>query len=637
MIYLDGPNGNDGSRLRLKQAATYYGLSVDREVIDGRQLPQSVVDSVSDPQTIAVVMNASLLSLVDRRAMFTSVHGRAKPLPFLIDDIKASTSAAALSGWSDGAVIPSPAATKGGNDGYLLVADFSAVTKELSGIKLPGDIKCWNSLTVAPDKKQQGLLTAYSARGNTPVFAMVQNASNPLFFLAANAAEPVPITSDPYDLPAVFAPLAPYLMFLRAAGGDAIWHSPGAYANLTIDDIWLKPQYGFVNYQALLTQMDKHQFHTTAAFIPWNFDRSAPEIVSLFKARPDRFSICIHGNNHDGEEFGPYTDRTLQEQATNIAQSVARMERFKSLTSIDYDRVMVFPHSIAPTATLGVLKQFNFLATANSRNVPSDASVRGGHEFALHAATLEFQNFTSLRRYSDETKRPPSQVAIEAFLGNPLLFYVHHGYFSSGAAAFNETADEVNRLVPSVLWTGLGDIAEHLYVVRTRPDGNQDIRAYAPRIKIDNKTPRDVTYHIEKIENFTGPVTTSVNGAPYKYELKDGTLRLQITLPPHSSRTVNVHYGPSSNEAVSIAKNSVRIRIIRYLSDWRDDVLWRSNTGRWFARSYSNHGGIWKLTATVALLLLLSSFWLIPHYFKAAPTRPIHFFSDGLRQRKHQV
>jgi hypothetical protein len=46
------------------------------------------------------------------------------------------------------------------------------------------------------------------------------------------------------------------------------------------------------------------------------------------------------------------------------------MEKFRAMTGISYDKVMIFPHGIAPADTLGLLKKYNFLAAVNASNVP---------------------------------------------------------------------------------------------------------------------------------------------------------------------------------------------------------------------------------------------------------------------------
>jgi len=69
-----------------------------------------------------------------------------------------------------------------------------------------------------------------------------------------------------------------------------------ALRDLTVDDAWLREPYGYLQYSDLLQEMRRHNFHTTIAFIPWNYDRSEPDVISLFRANSDRLSICIHGN-----------------------------------------------------------------------------------------------------------------------------------------------------------------------------------------------------------------------------------------------------------------------------------------------------------------------------------------------------
>ena len=125
------------------------------------------------------------------------------------------------------------------------------------------------------------------------------------------------------------------------------------------DDAWLTEPYGHLNYSALLAEMERHNFHTTIAFIPWNFDRSEPSIVRLFKANQGRFSVCIHGDDHDHREFGNYAENPLEVQVRHIRQSVARMERFQALTGISYDRFMVFPHGSHPNKRLRLSRGMN--------------------------------------------------------------------------------------------------------------------------------------------------------------------------------------------------------------------------------------------------------------------------------------
>jgi hypothetical protein len=110
--------------------------------------------------------------------------------------------------------------------------------------------------------------------------------------------------------------------------------------------------------------MKAHNFHTTIAFIPWNYARSTAEVTRIFRNNPDRYSIAIHGDNHDHKEFEGFDSRPLAVQKPKLDQALARMNAFQTLTKIHFDRVFVFPHSIGEGAILGKLKEDNYIATA---------------------------------------------------------------------------------------------------------------------------------------------------------------------------------------------------------------------------------------------------------------------------------
>ena len=244
----------------------------------------------------------------------------------------------------------------------------------------------------------------------------------------------------PSALPQAFSSLAPFLLFLNYAAGDYGWHMDGHYANLTIDDPWLIEPYGHLHYRALLEEMEKHNFHTTIAFIPWNYDRSRADVVDLLRAHPERYSLCIHGNNHTHREFGGYGDSPLKEQTANLRQAVARMEKFRELTGISYDRFMIFPAlRLPPKRHFAALRASDFLGTANSQNVPAGSSMPADPTFLLRPYTLDYANFLSMFRYSAEGPITRMEIAIQAFLGNPLLFYGHEKLFDNGIGEFDKT------------------------------------------------------------------------------------------------------------------------------------------------------------------------------------------------------
>jgi hypothetical protein len=290
------------------------------------------------------------------------------------------------------------------------------------------------------------------------------------------------------------------------------------------------------------------------------------------------------------------------------------MQKFNQLTNIPYDAVMVFPHSVSPETTFAELKRYNFLATANSLNVPSDATVPSDPEFALRTASLSFKDFPSLRRYSAETDIPTTQLAIDAFLGNPMLFYAHESFFASGIDSFNKTADTVNQLEPSTKWRGLGEIVQHLYLEKLRDDGNFDIRAYSSVLHISNRHKRDAVFFVDKEEDFILPLRVFVDQRPYPFQRIGTHLHLEVPIRDGMSRQIEIKYGDDLNlAAVNISKNSPRVAAVRLLSDFRDNAVSNTTIGRWFIRSYAYHSGDWNRAIVIfgVLLMLLAGVFCV--------------------------
>jgi hypothetical protein len=380
-------------------------------------------------------------------------------------------------------------------------------------------------------------------------------------------------------------------MFIRYCAGERAWHAVHHYANLTVDDPWLRERYGSLYYRGLLGEMEKHDFHTTIAFIPWNYDRSEPEVASLFRAHPDRFSISIHGDNHDHKEFTDYGSKPLALQIEDLKQAAARMDRFQALTGVPYDKAMIFPHSIAPEKTLSALKNNNYLATVNSSNVPMGAVRPPGLSFDLRATTLSFARFSSIRRYSTEGPLPAGLIALNVFLDNPLLFYCHQSFFASGIDAFDTEADYINKVQPDTRWRSLGEIVRHLYVVKLRDDDNFDVLSFAGTITLENVSPRNSLFYFRKEES-ERPAMVTVDGHSWPYVLRDGYLEMHIPVESGKARNISITYG-NAQEAVEVGieKRSFRVYCLRMASDFRDITLAQYSSGRSLIRLYDEHGG----------------------------------------------
>jgi hypothetical protein len=602
VVYVDNPSARPEARRQVADAAKFYGLSLDVVMVGDRGQTGIVSSAIRRPETLAVAVAAAALGDLNQPELLASLRRPGRKISLLVVGIDEYSDSSVLRRWSGGAVLGGIRSTLPEGSRYAVVAG-SDITRQLGGSMLPLVRRDMASLALGGGA--QRLLEAGSNGVELPVFAKVSVGGRDIFFAANNEAPAIAGQPDPYHQQAVFAELAAPLFFLNYAAGERAWHSPGDYANFTIDDLWLREPYGHVNYEQLLRQAQQHNYHVTIAFIPWNFDRSQAKMVSLFRDHPDRLSICVHGNDHVHQEFGPLDSHPLEKQLANMRQGLARMDKFTQLTGLPYDPVMVFPHSVAPRATFAGLKENNYLATANSLSVPSDASAPAGADFALRTATLDFANFPSLRRYSAETDIPETQLAIDAFLGNPMLFYAHESFFAPGIGEFNKTAETVNKLQPDTQWQSLGYIVRHLYLEKLRSDGDFDIRAYSASIDVVNHRQGDATFFVEKDEDFSQPLTVLVDGRPYPFVREGNKLKLKLAISKGATRQIAVRYGGDSTlAAVDIAKTSPKTNAIRLLSDFRDNVVSTTELGRRFIRSYADNGRIWDLAFAGVLTAL---------------------------------
>ena len=204
------------------------------------------------------------------------------------------------------------------------------------------------------------------------------------------------------------------------------------YATIIIDDPLLRGNYGFLNYKRLLDLMDKHNFHTAIAFIPWNYKRTDKRIAALFKARPDRLSLCVHGCDHTGGEFGS-TDINYLDKKIKLA--TARMIEHEKRTGIPFDKVMVFPQGVFSNEALDVLKANGYLAAVNTE-LPIDGRISSTFPFFL--------------RYKPED--------VTDYVSDPLFIVLHHDYFKNGYERLTDFVDELNTRSKNVKWDSLSNI-----------------------------------------------------------------------------------------------------------------------------------------------------------------------------------
>jgi hypothetical protein len=602
LLLLRGHGPNTLEDYQIRKLADFYGVNLETVDIGSPEIGQ-VASLIKNPEILAILVEGDALhDGASRRILAELQQRKGKPIPAMLFGISEQTDQNELKLWSGGAVDACIGLQEHFRPTLVKVDGPTALTRQLMGIELPPVTSPLCKMKLASVPTVETILAAKEADGTSaPLLVRTRSQLQQVFFVPREKL--LDPNWAPAGVPDSFSSMAPFILFLSNSVADYGWHSPGHYANLTIDDAWLIQPYGYLDYEALLIEMEKHNFHTTAAFVPWNFDRSRPEVVALFQTHPDRYSVCVHGNNHAHREFGEYRRNSLSDQIADIKQGIARMERFTALTHIPYDRLMVFPHAVAAEPTFAALSTYGFLGTANSSNIPLGEPFPGDPIFFLRPYTTNYGGLLSLYRYPAAGEVPHLELAIHAFLGNPILFYEHASLFSSGISAFDAHADFINQIQPDTKWTNLGEIARHSYLLRKRTNGDVEVLMLSREMELENSTDAAQVFYVRRNDGARLGGTLTADGS---LTLSDDSSEARIVIPAHESRLLRMTYANDLDLAHEEVKSrNAYVYVLRMISDFRDLYISKSSLGESFVKSY------YRYRWDSAELLLERYWWML--------------------------
>ena len=593
VVLLRTATDNPADEQAIRTVSAFYGLSIDAVNVDSRSGRSLVLSDLRDPSALAALISANALEGLDPSQIDAALRRpNGSHVPILVFGIEAGTMNNQLKLWSGGAIRDCAPVEATYRAKTLNVQNLGILTGTLSGSQLPAVASPDCQLRFESVSTLQTVLSTDGDDGthNPVVLLRVHSAAQEAFFVPQMHLVDSTGNGRPDMLSKAFSSLAEYILFLSYAAGSRAWHSDGHYANFTIDDPWLTQPYGNLDYDALLAEMDRRNFHTTIAFIPWNFDRSEHRVVSLVLKHPERFSICMHGNNHAHREFGDYERNPLTQQIADIKQGIARMERFHNLTGIPYDRFMVFPHAVAPEATFTLLTSYGFSGTANSSNVPLNTRPPNDLRSLFRPSTSVYGGLLSLSRNPAIGDVPRSQLVIQSFFGNPLLFYAHENLFEGGAGAFNQFADFINQLQSDVKWTSLGEIARHSHLIRSRLDGNFDVLMFSSEMDLVNPDREEREFFVTKAGQSPDASSVTADGFPVAFKRAGNVYSLSLLIPAHHFCKIRFAYKNNLDlEREDVRKTSLYSYSLRIASDFRDMHLSRSKFGSALIRGYYLH------------------------------------------------
>jgi len=454
---------------------------------------------------------------------------------------------------------------------YHVSSNLKHITKQFSGLSF-GPINKDIDFIFVKENNSNDLKNIISIN-NKPFFTTLKRNKCILFLLANKQIVDINDSIDlPFNIKKYFSQLVPSLMFLKYVFKDKCWHNKNRYANFIIDDLLLKESYGFLSYRHLLRAMDKHNFSSTIAFIPWNYNRTDRGVGLLFKDRADRLSICVHGCDHTKNEFGIKDVKCLNNK---IRLATKRMKFHEQLTGISFDKVMIFPKGIFSRQAMKMLKCNNYLGAVNSSSIPNDENRSKVLKLSdyLDIAIMKYENFPLfLRKYPGEM----IDFAFDLFLGKPLLFVEHHLFFKEGYEEIAKFIQKINSIEKNIQWRRLGEIFKNINLKKRISDENIYCKIYVNNAIIRNEYDIIQKYVIIKDETEFIPIEKLlVNGKKAVYNIENNLLTLCVEIAPRSSAEIKIiyrndyPYSTENRELVYKVKTSTR----RYLSEFRDNYL----------------------------------------------------------------
>ena len=420
--------------------------------------------------------------------------------------------------------------------------------------------------------------------GDTGALSLISSASGSIFLklqcgdvpvFVSTSAEIIDIdrklTTQNFDVRAQFLSAVPVVLYIKWAFAETCWNAPQANACLVIDDPVLKSTHGFVDFQQLLSLMKRHNFSTNVAFIPWNWRRSAPEVVQLFRENPARYSLSVHGCDHTRAEFGS-SDR--QRLYWKTQQAIERMTQHESITGISHDRVMVFPQGVFSEAAMDVLRRTGLIASVNNDVISADPHPRAitvSDVWDIAVMRYSFPLFT--RRYPWEGIE---NFAFDVLLGKPAIAVIHHDYCSDHCARLVNFIQRLNALHRAPTWRNLGEVVRRSCRQREVSLGAVEVQMYGTELRIENRSEQPKRFLIKRRDHEASAIQRICAG-PQEISWKpvNGHIELEIELNPGENQVIQIRFYDAAEKRRSGDNLPYRLKAMlrRYLCEVRDNYI----------------------------------------------------------------
>jgi len=288
--------------------------------------------------------------------------------------------------------------------------------------------------------------------------------------------------------------LLPIVALLRSLAAGNAWRPPPLRATFLLDDPNLHwPSYGYLSLPASAEHADRHGYHLALAMVPLDARLNHPGAVSLLRGSRS-LSLLVHGNDHFGGELGH--EVTDAEALTVAAQALRRVAAFERRTGVKVSRLMVPPHEACSEPMARALVRAGFDAITMTRPYPwEEASPPSWLAPAPSAeAPVGWWPADSAPGLPPVLLRHPlasplysaAEVALRAYLDQPLILYGHHDDLRDGLDLLAERTLEIESL-GETRWASLGEIAASNF--SSCADGEQlRVRPHSRRLSVEIPT-----------------------------------------------------------------------------------------------------------------------------------------------------
>ncbi len=316
------------------------------------------------------------------------------------------------------------------------------------------------------------------------------------------------------------AALLPLAHFLREVAGARAWQPPPLRAALLFDDPNLHwPSYGFLHLGALARHAREHGYHAALATVPLDSWFAHPKATEALRESAGSISLLVHGNDHFGAELGRV--ETEADAVATAAQALRRVRDFELRHGVRVEPLMVPPHEECSRATVRGLRRCGFEAITMTRPYPwlsppprswLTRPESAGPLAGWHPADLA-EGLPVLLRHPF-AGRSRAELALRAFLGQPLILYGHQADVAPGLDVLAEAAADVDRL-GDARWCSLGEVAAANFEQR-RAGARLALRPFGLRTEL-TVPPGVEELTVEPPPGAASATTLLLDGAPHGF------------------------------------------------------------------------------------------------------------------------